>query len=108
MCPEHFSIRRGFPLDQRDEADQNRAAQKRYPSPPDQRLRAMAAQEHAESGSDNNPVLAALGFDPLGLDALVARTGMDTASLQVMLLELELDGRVARLPGGLFQRLGRG
>lgn len=67
-----------------------------------------AAQEHAESGSDNNPVLAALGFDPLGLDALVARTGMDTASLQVTLLELELDGRVARLPGGLFQRLGRG
>jgi len=36
----------------------------------------------------------------------VARTGMDAASLQVALLELELEGRVARLPGGLFQRLG--
>lgn len=63
---------------------------------------------HTESGPEDNPVLAALGFDPLGLDALVARTGMDTASLQVMLLELELAGSVARLPGGLFQRLGRG
>ena len=42
----------------------------------------------------------------LGLDALVARTGLDAATLQVRLLELELDGRVARLPGGLFQRLG--
>ena len=51
-------------------------------------------------------VLEALGFDPLGLDALVARTGLDAATLQVRLLELELDGRVARLPGGLFQRLG--
>ena len=54
---------------------------------------------------DEDAVLAALGFDPLGLDALVARTGLDTATLQVRLLELELDGLVARLPGGLFQRL---
>ena len=55
-----------------------------------------------------SPLLSALGFDPIGMDALVARTGMDTASLQVALLELELAGAVARLPGGLFQRLGRG
>ncbi|WP_416400977.1 DNA-processing protein DprA [Alicycliphilus denitrificans] len=51
-------------------------------------------------------VLDALGFDPLGLDALVARTGLPAATLQVRLLELELDGQVARLPGGLFQRVG--
>ena len=50
-------------------------------------------------------LLAALGFDPAGLDALVARTGVDAATLQVRLLELELDGLVARLPGGLFQRI---
>ena len=43
----------------------------------------------------------------LGIDALVARTGMDAATLQVQLLGLELDGRVARLPGGLFQRVDR-
>jgi DNA processing protein len=53
-------------------------------------------------------VLSALGFDPMGLDALGARTGMDAARLQVALLELELDGHVARLPGGLFQRMARG
>ena len=53
-----------------------------------------------------SPLLQALGFDPMGVDALVARTGMDAASLQVELLELELDGHVARLPGGLYQRLG--
>jgi len=51
-------------------------------------------------------LLEAMGFDPVGLDALLARTGMDAARLQAGLLELELDGAVARLPGGLFQRLG--
>jgi DNA processing protein len=51
------------------------------------------------------PLLSALGFDPVGLDALVARTGIDTARLQGQLLELELDGHVRRLTGGLFQRI---
>lgn len=51
-----------------------------------------------------NPLLEALGFDPVGLDALLARTGLDAARLQAQLLELELEGTVARLPGGLFQR----
>ena len=55
-----------------------------------------------------DPVLAALGFDPIGLDALVARTGMSAAELSARLLDLELAGRVARLPGQVFQRLERG
>ncbi len=59
-----------------------------------------------ETQPTESPLLQALGFDPMGVDALVARTGLDAASLQVELLELELDGRVARLPGGLYQRLG--
>ena len=62
----------------------------------------------AASDEAEDPVLAALGYDPMGLDALIARTGMDASTLQVALLELELDGRIARLPGGLFQRVGRG
>ena len=56
---------------------------------------------HSESSC---PVLHALGYDPVNLDALQARTGWGTADLQVRLLELELSGEVARLPGGLFQR----
>ncbi|MFM9880758.1 MAG: DNA-processing protein DprA [Burkholderiaceae bacterium] len=51
--------------------------------------------------------LAVVGFDPVSLDTLIARTGMDAAALQVQLLSLELAGSVARLPGGLFQRLGQ-
>lgn len=53
----------------------------------------------------DGPLLTALGFDAVSLDALQARTGMDTAQLQAQLLELELSGQVTRLPGGLFQRL---
>jgi DNA processing protein len=49
-------------------------------------------------------LVAALGFDVVSLDTLQARTGMETALLQARLLELELDGQVFRLPGGLFQR----
>jgi DNA processing protein len=65
-----------------------------------------AAQVPATSRSD--PLLDALGFDPTSLDALVARTGIGAAELNARLLELELEGRVARLPGQLFQRVGRG
>ncbi|MBK0391238.1 DNA-processing protein DprA [Ramlibacter algicola] len=53
------------------------------------------------------PLLQAMGHAPLSLDALVARTGTSAADLQAQLLELELQGRVARLAGGLFQRLER-
>jgi len=49
-------------------------------------------------------VTQALGFDPCSLDDVQARTGLDTPTLQARLLELELDGAVTRLPGGLFQR----
>ena len=56
------------------------------------------------SGSDDDPLIAALGFDAVSLDTLQARTGLNTARLQAQLLELELNGQVARLPGGLFQR----
>ena len=55
-----------------------------------------------------DPLLAALGHDPTSLDALGARTGYGAGELKARLLELELDGRVARLPGGLFQRRGHG
>lgn len=49
-------------------------------------------------------LLDAMGFDPVNLDALMARCGWPAAALSAALLELELDGRVARLPGQLFQQ----
>lgn len=50
-------------------------------------------------------LLRALGHDPMTLDTLMARTGWDAAHLQAQLMELELDAMVARLPGGLYQRI---
>jgi DNA processing protein len=52
----------------------------------------------------SDPLLEALGHDPASLDALAARTGWTAAALNTRLLELELEGQVARLPGQLFQR----
>ena len=62
----------------------------------------------SEAAAKEDPLLAALGFDPIGLDALVARTGQSAAELATRLLDLELEGRVARLPGQVFQRVERG
>lgn len=49
-------------------------------------------------------VLEAMGHDPVSLEALLARGPWTAAELNAQLLELELDGQVARLPGQLFQR----
>lgn len=61
-----------------------------------------------EEAAAEHPLLTALGHDPMSLDALVARTGWDAAHLQAQLMELELDNLVARLPGGMYQRLMAG
>lgn len=65
------------------------------------------ASAAAPGASATDPIMAALGFDPVSLDALCARTGYAPSALSARLLELELEGHVARLPGQLFQRLTR-
>lgn len=64
------------------------------------------AEGEENGGAAEDPLLAAMGYDPIGLDALIARTGIPAPRLQARLLELELAGEVARLPGVLFQRMG--
>jgi DNA processing protein len=66
------------------------------------------AHATGKQGGAGHALLLALGFDVTSLDALQARTGLPTAQLQGQLLELELEGQVARLPGGLFQRMAVG
>ena len=53
----------------------------------------------------NDGLLQHMGHDPVDVDALCARAGMSAEQVSSELLRLELDGRVAALPGGLFQRL---
>ena len=50
-------------------------------------------------------LLQALGFYPVGLDALALQLACSAAQLQMDLLHLELAGKVERLAGGLYQRL---
>ncbi len=53
----------------------------------------------------NDPVLRHLGFDPASLDQLAERSGLTVEALSAKLLALELEGLVAQLPGGRYQRL---
>lgn len=73
--------------------------------PPSKLLKASPTSSTAVEHVEPDDLVKSLGYDPVSLDALVARTGWDAATLQVRLMELELDGQVARLPGGLYQRV---
>jgi DNA processing protein len=53
-----------------------------------------------------HPVLDHMGFAPISLDVLKMQCNLETSVLQSELLNLELMGCIARLPGGFFQRLG--
>lgn len=51
------------------------------------------------------PLLVHMGFDPVDVDSLCARSGRTAEDISAQLLKLELDGRVAALPGGRYQRI---
>jgi len=50
-------------------------------------------------------LLELMGPDPVALDTLVNLSGLTVDTLSAMLLSLELEGRIATLPGGRYQRL---
>lgn len=52
-----------------------------------------------------HPLLTQLGFDAVDIETLAQRSGLTIAELSAILLQLELDGAVATLPGGLYQRI---
>ncbi len=56
---------------------------------------------------DYEMLLDALGFEPATIDTLVARSGLSGESVASMLLILELEGRIAPYPGGLYGRLSK-
>jgi DNA processing protein len=60
--------------------------------------------DDADLTGDERAVAAALGHAPAGIDAIAARTGLAAETIAAALLALELDGRAAPLPGGLWQR----
>jgi DNA processing protein len=56
----------------------------------------------------DSALLALMGHDPVDVDSLCTRAGMSAEQVSSELLRLEIDGHVAALPGGLFQRLEKG
>ncbi|MEO0614675.1 MAG: DNA-processing protein DprA [Pseudomonadota bacterium] len=71
---------------------------------------APIASDSSELAADQAPdadyqrVLDALGWDPQGIDILAERTALTPAELSSMLLIMELDGLVAKAPGGGYIR----
>ena len=61
----------------------------------------------AETRKEGNVpfLLDQMGYDPIDVDSLCARIGVSAQHVTAELLRLELDGRIASLPGGLYQRV---
>ena len=97
----HYLIKQGAKL---VETAQDVMEELKIPLPP----RTPSLDDDDEAPEGDSSFLSALGFDIVSLDAIQARTGLPTPELQARLLELELDGLVTRLPGGLFQRMSQG
>ena len=53
----------------------------------------------------DDPLLTALGHDPIPLDVLCERLGQAASALNAQLFALELAGHIERLPGNVFRRL---
>jgi DNA processing protein len=64
-----------------------------------------ASTRTRQAAPENEPLLVQMGFDPVDVDSLCARTGLAAKQVTAELLRLELAGQVAALPGGMYQRL---
>ncbi|AKP11351.1 DNA-protecting protein DprA [Neisseria gonorrhoeae] len=78
-----------------------RTVQTAYAPPP----AAKMPSEGAAGGTAVGGILDKMGFDPIHPDVLAGQLAMPAADLYAALLELELDGSVAAMPGGRYQRI---
>lgn len=66
---------------------------------------ASALAIDANNADANDPVLSAIGDAPASLDQVIERSGLQASRVAARISRLELEGRVAALAGGLFQRI---
>jgi len=71
-------------------------------------LRAPAPTPIVDSELDRtrDRVLNALDYGPTDIDAVIRDAGGNAAAVAVVLLELDLAGRLERMPGNRVARLG--
>lgn len=55
--------------------------------------------------ANQDPLLQGMGYDPVSVDTLLERLALPTDKLIARLTELELEGAIASMPGGNYQRL---
>jgi DNA processing protein len=65
----------------------------------------LAGAKAAPPAESEHELFVHLSVDPVDLDTLSQRSGLTIAALSAILLQLELDGRITVLPGGLYQRI---
>ena len=62
-------------------------------------------QASTEEAPEANPILETMGFEAVSMETLIERTRLTSDSLSAMLLMLELENKIASLPGGRYQRI---
>lgn len=65
-----------------------------------------SADDARRRDAETDSLLNSIGYDPVDMDALAARSGLTAERLYAILLQMELDGIIASMPGGRFQRIG--
>ncbi|MDR5818896.1 DNA-processing protein DprA [Caballeronia sp. LZ043] len=100
--PEEILEEFGFPTPATAAASRSTA-----PQPVSASWASARLPSESQPGEQTARVLAALGHAPATLEILAARTQFDGAALQGMLLQLEMSGHVAPLPGGRYMAVGR-
>ena len=76
-------------------------------------IRQNMAVDHVASAEqcptdERRHLLSCLGWDPMSINDLVAKSGLTAAEVSSMLLILELENRVLSLPGGRYQQREEG
>lgn len=69
------------------------------------RTNAVIEQDHEAGNQKMANLLNFLGFEPITIDDVVARSGLTAEQVSSMLVVLELQGKVACGPGGIYSRM---
>ncbi len=67
-----------------------------------------ASTSHSNPSSEttiDHPLLALMGFDPMPIDTIVHLSDLTVKEVSSILMVLELEGKIATLAGGLYQRI---
>jgi DNA processing protein len=102
----HALIKQGAKLVEsaEDVQEELRGLAPRRPAGGPARSPSASASTSNTSGVDD-PLLQYMGYDAFDMDTLALRSGLTAEALSAMLLQLELEGKVARIPGGRYQRV---